>query len=205
MKKSIFILVVALFMTHAYESHSVLVTMTRFCTVPGEELIDSIPPSPPILSIANIGRGSGSITLDNGSTPWVEDISNGEISFNVLDAEDNRTPSEKLGYMFHLLNGTTPENLKVPEGYYYSHDSRIWIFWDDGENWTQDSFSFTLYVTSMDRAGNVSDASNVVQVEHDGRKGQDEKYIRRKKWLETLFDKERQDTDTSRVWNESER
>ena len=45
----------------------------------------------------------------------------------------------------------------------------------------------------------MSDTSNVIVVEHDGKEGQEEKYSRRKEWYEAFFDSIGQRADTSRT------
>jgi hypothetical protein len=72
-----------------------------------------------------------------------------------------------------MVDGKLPDRLgKLPDGAWPGHQGAIefWISfgWDDVESWKQEPFSFRMYVTALDRAGNESEPSNTIEVSDAG-------------------------------------
>ncbi|HET6463905.1 MAG TPA: hypothetical protein VFH33_08910, partial [Candidatus Krumholzibacteria bacterium] len=89
-----------------------------------------------------------------------------EINLDVRGASDDRTLADSLRYRIHYVDGDLPFGFTLRPTYVAWNGLNI--YWDDGLTWEQEPFSFRLYVTSIDRAGNESKPSNIVSIAHDG-------------------------------------
>lgn len=131
---------------------------------------DKVPPPSPVLEVANIYRGSGAIP--------VSDIhyhggpgGDGGLTLTV-SYPSHKGIRDTLGYSFHIVDGVPPATPLFPPGAYRPFENgRLSTHWGERRAWCQDEFSFRMYVTAVDSAGNESEPSNVVVVADDGRQG----------------------------------
>ena len=138
----------------------------RFCA--SEKRIDHTPPSRPSLELISIVRGEGGVRVGEH---WIEnsDAELGTITLDLADVCDDRTPADSLGYQIHLVDGTLPQGLELPDGTYFKEYARHpYLQWIDGASWDQEPFSFRVFLTLLDRAGNESAPSDTIVVAHDG-------------------------------------
>jgi len=132
---------------------------------------DSIPPSAPAIDSVTIWRGRGEIAVDGVTMRGAED-NEGQIDLYLSRAAGQPSPDD-TGYRFHFVGGDLPNGLVMPAGIWGAlhwgvGPAHVAIYWDDGRTWQQDAFSFRMYVTAVDRAGNESPPSNIVSIAHDG-------------------------------------
>jgi hypothetical protein len=135
--------------------------------------VDSIPPPAPVIKIKEVYRGQGDIYLGGGIVGSGSNAETGSISLDISSSDESSFAGQAIGCRFHFVDGALPKRLEtLPEGSWAPNgwDGRIWItiFWSDGETWKQDPFSFRMFVTVIDKAGNESPPSNVIEVAHDG-------------------------------------
>jgi hypothetical protein len=125
--------------------------------------VDTVAPAVPTVSVHEIVRGRE----DNGGL--------GRIFLSV-SGTDNKTPSYGLAYRLTLASGKLPEGLEMPK--YDWHPSEVLeeegvlrvirLTWNDGRSDIQEPFNFQIAVLAVDRAGNVSEASDTVRVASSG-------------------------------------
>lgn len=161
---------------------------------------DSIPPLAPELKFVRVFRGHGAVRLTDGRVMRSHADAYGSVEFNVSGAKDDHTPSDSLGFRFHLVEGQLPGGMEFPPAALVAwnrenHDSNLWFHWDDGTAWAQDPIWFKICVTAVDWAGNESEPSAAVLVEHDGH--QEEVRVELQRWLEEEYERLRETNSDS--------
>lgn len=133
---------------------------------------DSIPPIAPQIRVEQVWRGHGAVRLEKGIIMHSPGSDRGSVTLVVSNADQHGLNGEEVGYLFHFVEGMLPKRLRIlPQGAWKEHYGRYaWhsVAWNDGATWKQYPFSFRMYMTTVDRAGNQSAASNVVVVMDDG-------------------------------------
>lgn len=166
-------LVVGVLVTAWRPSHSFRINPSPF--VPDTTLrhSDSIPPAAPVIHVKGIWRGEGVTYLDGGLVARNSEGDHGSIAIEISTASDSTINREDIGYLYHFVDGTFPKSFALPDGAWkanpWTSQVLIELDWDDGGTWQQDAFSFRMFVTAIDRAGNESAPSNIVTASHDGR------------------------------------
>ncbi len=162
------VLLVAVFVTIP---PAMLSIMTEFKVLATEQAVDSLPPSAPVLRLENIWRGHGAVQIGDLMVENAEGRF-GSISLSVFGAKDDRTAEDSLGYRFRHVSGELPRGLALPPKTYFARivrtEKRLWFYWDDDATWDQDSIVFKIAVIAVDRGGNESPPSNVVEITHNG-------------------------------------
>ena len=89
----------------------------------------------------------------------------------VVEAEDDATPAESIGFTFELVSGSLPSGLQLPDGPvrgWQRDDGSVMLtlFWSPNES---DSMDFVMRVSAVDEAGNVGDSTDIpVLLEEEG-------------------------------------
>ena len=133
---------------------------------PTEQKLDHLPPSPPRMSVLNVKRGRAAGPDGQGSS--CNDM--GEISLKLEQAaRDNRTPPEKMGYLWQVREGQVPAGLAPPVGpVRLTAEGILPLFWIDGSTDDQEPLEFSITVSAFDLAGNQSEPSADIQIRHPG-------------------------------------
>ena len=85
----------------------------------------------------------------------------GSLAIDV-QASDDLTPSDAIGYRLSLVAGKTPASLILPAHPIRAQVAgRIILVWDDGATDDQEGLDFTLGVAPVDAAGNQGLATSV--------------------------------------------
>jgi hypothetical protein len=135
---------------------------------PSAAATDQVPPTlPPILAY-DVYRAKEPGAC-NGS------CESGHISF-VVDATDDMTPPERIGYRLQLQAGALPTGLRLPAGAIEGGPAsaieggqagpRLWLYWDSLASDGTEPIGFTLQVIAIDLAGNES-APQTVRIHDD--------------------------------------
>jgi len=139
---------------------------------PGEQAVDHVPPSAPIVRVAQVKRGHDTSPGACGGSASDCD-GTGVVELEVA-AQDDRSTADRLGYRVQLVSGSLPEGLSIPAAPVrplLSPDkvaSRRLIFsWDDRTT-GHHSLGFTLAVAAIDLAGNASEPVQVEVSDDDG-------------------------------------
>jgi len=97
----------------------------------------------------------------------------GFVNVTLEPPEDDRTPEDKMGYLFELVDGQPPAGFSFPQvpvrpiwSEYY--DALFPFDWQDGAQQEQESFSFRFTVRAVDLAGNMGPASEPVLASDSG-------------------------------------
>jgi hypothetical protein len=140
---------------------------------------DKVPPPTPELEFKSVWRETGATPISENR--WRGPVSDqfGDIMLHVSPPADSL---EHVGYLIHFVDGRLPEGLVLPtEPWSIRHDDLI-LVWNDQELWYQEPFSFRMFVSAIDGAGNESAPSNVVTVADDGAQGQRFEDFKRQSW-----------------------
>ena len=119
---------------------------------PSMQATDQAPPTLPPLPSARVTRGKP--TVGCGSRSTCDDI--GTIGIAV-DATDDVTPAERIGYRLTLESGQPPSALILPTDAVEPVSGELVLVWDDIADGRTEDFNFTLRITAVDLAGNESD------------------------------------------------
>jgi hypothetical protein len=103
----------------------------------------------------------------------------GSIDLRVFPPADT---IERIGYIFHRVDGRLPDGLNLPAGAWWRPHTDMVLDWDDQQTWYQEPFSFRMYVTAIDSAGNESAPSNTITIADDGEQGLRFERSRRNTW-----------------------
>jgi hypothetical protein len=135
---------------------------------PNEQQLDNFAPSPPHMSLMSVQRGLGPGPDGSGSS--CNDI--GEIILKLDEvAQDDRTPPDKMGYLWQVKDGQPPSELEpLPRPVRLSVDGLLSVWWVDGATHEQEPLEFSVTVTAFDLAGNPSQPSASIQIRHPGNK-----------------------------------
>lgn len=125
--------------------------------------VDTVPPSIPDVFVHEIVRGHP------GGSGF------GHI-YLAVSSRDDRMPQTIIRYLVELVDGELPRNLHLPEHplsprHTFENGRNVDLItlrWDEGKTEVQDPISFGIVLYAMDRAGNVSKASDKVSVFHSG-------------------------------------
>ena len=133
---------------------------------------DTSPPEPPVISVKGIWRGQGLMYCRKGTVARNSEGDYGSITIGISTTDASTLIGQDQGYRYHFVDGTLPMKLALDEHLWCAQgwEKNVWlsIGWSDGETWRQDPFSFRMYVTAIDRAGNESKPSNIIVVADDG-------------------------------------
>lgn len=142
-----------------------------FVTDPEEQAVDTTPPAAPEVALTHLGRGSvpdcdrGCGMCSNACNAL------GSIMITILEAEDDRTPFEQMGFRLELLDGEWPEEMFFYDGDIRNEQGSIYLHWSDGAKDDQEAIDFTLGIRSLDLAGNASAQAAELRITHPGRSG----------------------------------
>jgi len=134
---------------------------------------DKISPLPPVVRVSRIVRAQGAFHLSDGIWGPSSEGPVGEVSLALSAADGSNLANQDLGYRYHLVDGNLPDGLnQLPAGAWPGEQGRweFWIAfgWGERQSWKQESFSFRMYVTAVDRAGNESQPSDTIEVSDAG-------------------------------------
>lgn len=135
---------------------------------------DKIPPLPPMIRVSWIGRGRGLFHYDGGTVgQLVPEGPTGWVNLALSASDGSKLDYQTQGFRFHVVDGKLPGHFpkftgEAWPGHPGASDSWISFGWEDGQSWKQEPFSFRMYVTAVDRAGNESKPSNIVEVSDAG-------------------------------------
>ena len=136
---------------------------------------DSIPPEAPVISQPRISRGRGPVYYSKGSYSTGPDDRTGKILLIVSNRDGTPVSIDDVGYRFYLVDGELPGERssllsRTWKAFKAKQGAALRVFeWDDGATWEQEPFSFRMFVTAVDRAGNESAPSDTVVVADDGK------------------------------------
>ena len=118
------------------------------------------------MSVVSIKRGRGPSPDGRGSS--CDDI--GEVTLKLDHATwDDRTPPEKMGFIWQLSAGQLPNDLLPPSGpVRLTADGQLPLFWIDGATDSQEPLEFSIIVIAIDLAGNQSQPSEAIEIKHPG-------------------------------------
>lgn len=142
-----------------------------FETDPEEQVVDTTPPAAPEVALTHLGRGSVP-DCDNGCGMCSNACNAlGSIMITIIEAEDDRTPFEQMGFRLELLDGEWPEEMYLEDYDIRIEQESIYLHWNDGAKDDQESIDFTLGIRSLDLAGNASAQAAELRITHPGRSG----------------------------------
>jgi hypothetical protein len=136
---------------------------------PAAQATDSTAPGIPTVTVTFVRRGKGPETNYSScsqSASSCDDL--GSIALQ-LSAQDDQTPTDKLGYQIELAAGQLPSGMTLPPTPVRTMGGTIPLSWNDGASDDQESISFSLEVRAVDLAGNFGPATTVEV--HDGGSG----------------------------------
>ena len=135
---------------------------------PIEKQLDHVPPSPPQMSVFSIQRGRGPNSDGSGSS--CDDI--GVIVLKLdQPTQDDRTLPDKIGYLWQVSDGQPPAELVPPSRpVRLRDDGLLSLVWVDGATDEQEPLDFSVTVTAFDLAGNESQPSEPIHIQHPGHK-----------------------------------
>jgi hypothetical protein len=86
----------------------------------------------------------------------------GLVNIKLVPPEDDQSPSDNLGYMITLKEGSLPGGVELPSGPVLADaNSVLYLAWVDGAQDKQEPIGFTLEIFAMDLAGNVGEPLEV--------------------------------------------
>jgi hypothetical protein len=120
---------------------------------------DSTPPGLPTVSVERIGRGKGPQRSGCGeSGTSCDDL--GTITL-LVNATDDQTSAESMGYQVELASGSLPSGLDIPSAAVRTMGGRLYFYWIDGNTDDQEAVSFSLTIRAVDLAGNVGEPATI--------------------------------------------
>ncbi len=122
------------------------------------------------VSVVSIKRGKGADSDYASCSKTASSCDDLGTATLRIEAQDDQTPREKLGFTIALVDGVAPAGLDLPSGPIRLFGENVYLHWDDGASDDQESFAFTLEIRALDLAGNVGPASTV-RVEDAGNGG----------------------------------
>lgn len=137
---------------------------------PAEVDVDVTAPEPPSAT-ADVSRSYGPRSAGCGTAGSSCDGS-GTIHFMIKPGVDDRTSSEKLGYSIRLVGGDPPAGLELPDmPQIATGGTDIWVHFPDPGPDDQEGFDGVFQLIAVDAAGNESELSAPVHVQHGGDTG----------------------------------
>lgn len=128
-----------------------------------DEEPEAAPPDTPVVELEDIKRGTGP-TRDGCISTYstsCDDI--GTITLAVENADP------EVGYELAVSDGEVPESLSIADSPVHTFDDgTILLTWSDEAKDNQERLDFDLAVTAVDRWGQESEDSDIVEVEHPG-------------------------------------
>lgn len=141
-----------------------------FVVDPQAAASDTSGPGAPTVSVVSIKRGKGADTDYASCSKSVSSCDDlGTVTLRI-QAQDDQTPREELGFKIDLVDGVAPAGLDLPSGPVRLFGENVYLHWGDGASDDQESFAFTLEIRALDLSGNVGPASTV-RVEDAGTGG----------------------------------
>jgi len=151
---------------------------------------DKVAPSSPRLAFEKVVRQNGATPIfERGMSQPPEAGSLLNVGFEgpsseqegliYLDVSLPGESTERVGYFFHIVDGTTPDGFGLPGGAWSPVSKNLVLHWDDERTWYQEPFGFRMCVTAIDSAGNESVPSDTVEVADDGQQGKRFEFSRR--------------------------
>jgi len=125
---------------------------------------DLVAPTLPAIPAPRIVRGKAAEQSGcSSSASSCDDL--GGVGFQV-QATDDLTPPERIGYLFTLVSGSLPAGLVLP-GAVEPRGGEVAFGWVDGADDDQEPIDFTVRVVAIDLAGNQS-VAQMVRVTDEG-------------------------------------
>lgn len=130
---------------------------------PAEVGVDVTPPTPP-RAVATVTRSETTNSAQCGGF--------GTITLTIVDAADDRTPREELGFRVVIEGGKVPPDMHVlDEPQRLFAGKNLFLHFSDPDPDDQESFAFQLRLISVDLAGNESEPSEVIGASDPGGSG----------------------------------
>jgi len=137
---------------------------------PAEVDVDVTAPEPPKVT-ASVSRSYGPKSAGCGTAVSSCDGS-GTIHFMIEPGVDDRTSSEELGYSIRLVGGKPPAGLELPDMPLIAiGGTDLWVTFPDPGPEDQEAFDGVFQLIAVDAAGNESELSAPVHVQHGGDTG----------------------------------
>lgn len=135
-----------------------------FETDENEKMVDTAAPTMPENLGVTITRGTAG---GCSSASSCDDI--GIVGLR-LSSQDDRTPTDKIGYRLELVGGEVPRGMTIPSFAVSGSGGSLIFGWNDGSTRSQEEFAFTLRARAVDRAGNESPPLEI-SIHNGGRRG----------------------------------
>lgn len=139
----------------------------RYVFDPAEQAVDVQAPGIPMTRAVAVHRGRG--PERNGCGISMSSCDGmGAINL-MIQASDDRTPANAMGYRFAVVRGRAPDGLFAQGRDFRSYDATtVYLHWGDGATDDQEDLDFDLEVRALDRAGNVSAGAATITVRSEG-------------------------------------
>lgn len=127
------------------------------------------PPAAPMLAEVSVRRGVGPEGAGCGQqvSSSCDDI--GFIGIRLTPSADDLTPATGIGYKAFLVAGSPPGGLRnLGETVLLASDNTWMFHWIDGNTDSQEAIDFTLVFVAVDAAGNESEPSMEIRIQHGG-------------------------------------
>jgi len=120
---------------------------------------DTVSPDKPVIGSVEVIRGE-----DVTGTLCV---SVGMLGFKLIEARDNMTLQDSMGFYVELVSGDDPKRVSTynEEGPIMAEEGTLWVNFGDDRTKPID---FTFRIASVDQAGNVGEWSSPIKVTHPG-------------------------------------
>jgi hypothetical protein len=136
---------------------------------PQEQQIDRTSPERVGATVKQITRGRGPATGPNGtiSISSCDDIATVVLEFEP-EPKDDRTPSDKLGYLLLHVDGELPRTFLRSDTPVRANE-QFSLYWIDGATDEQEPLEFAVALVAVDLAGNKSKPSEPIWIRHPGK------------------------------------
>jgi hypothetical protein len=95
----------------------------------------------------------------------------GTVLLFITPASEDTTPIEELGFVIEVVDGEAPTGLIPPGALQLDQEGKLTLPFVDGATDDQEIIAFTILVTVMDAAGNLSEPSEPIRIYDSGKSG----------------------------------
>jgi hypothetical protein len=135
---------------------------------PQEQQIDRTSPERLGATVKQITRGRGPVKSPDGtiSMSSCDDTATVVLEFEP-EPKDDRTPSDRLGYLLLHVGGELPRTFLRSDTPVRANE-QFYLYWIDGATDEQEPLEFAVALVAVDLAGNKSEPSEPIWFRHTG-------------------------------------